>query len=79
MLLGPQDFPGKNSGVGCHFLLQGNFYIQGLNLCLLQWQVDSLPLGHQGSLEWDGVENEIVLEDVILVPCKAFKARHMLI
>ena len=43
------DFPGKNSGVGCLFLLQGIFLTQGLNLHLLQWQVDSLPLSHQGS------------------------------
>ena len=40
---------GKNAGVGCHFLLQGIFLIQGSNpclLCLLHWQVDSLPLSH---------------------------------
>ena len=35
-----QAFPGKNNGVGCNFLLQGNFLTQGLNLCHLQWQVD---------------------------------------
>ena len=38
---------GKNNGVGCHFLLQGIFPTQGLNphlLCLLHWQVSSLPL-----------------------------------
>ena len=29
------DFPGKNTGVGCHFLLQGVFLTQGLNSCLL--------------------------------------------
>ena len=29
--------------------LQGIFPIQGLNLCLLYWQVDSLALSHQGS------------------------------
>ena len=28
-------FPGKNTGVGCHFLLQGIFLTQGLNLHLL--------------------------------------------
>ena len=28
-------FPGKNMGVGCHFLLQGIFLTQGLNLDLL--------------------------------------------
>ena len=26
---------GKNTGVGCHFLLQGIFPVQGWNLCLL--------------------------------------------
>ena len=30
-LLGPWDFPGKNTGVGCHFLLQWIFLTQGLN------------------------------------------------
>ena len=43
------DFSGKNTGVGCHFLLQGIFLTQDLNLHLLHWQVDSLPLSHQGS------------------------------
>ena len=46
-LLCPWDFPGKNTGLGCHFLLQGIFPIQGLNpclLCLLYWQADSLLL-----------------------------------
>ena len=28
-------FPGKSTGVGCHFLLQGIFLAQGSNLCLL--------------------------------------------
>ena len=27
----PWDFPGKNIGVGCHFLLQGIFSTQGSN------------------------------------------------
>ena len=43
-LLCPRDFPSKNTGVSCHFLLQGIFPTQGSNLCLLHWQVDSLPL-----------------------------------
>ena len=34
----PWDFPGKNTGVGCHFLLQGIFPTQGLNLGLLHWK-----------------------------------------
>ena len=35
------NFPGKNTGVGCHFLLQGSLLPQGLNLyflCLLHWR-----------------------------------------
>ena len=47
-LLWPWDSPGKNTGVGCHFLLQGIFLTQGLNLHVLPSQADSLPLKHQG-------------------------------
>ena len=39
------NFPGKNTGVGCHFLLQGIFPTLGQNLhllCILHWQADSL-------------------------------------
>ena len=43
------DFPGKNTGVGCHFLLQGILPTQGSNPHLLHWQAGSLPLSHQGS------------------------------
>ena len=42
------DFPGKNTGVGCHFLLQGIFPTQGWNWHLLHWQMDSLPLSQLG-------------------------------
>ena len=51
-LLCPWDSPGKKTGVGCHALLQGIILTQGSNLCLLcllHWQVSSLPLSHQGS------------------------------
>ena len=40
------DSPGKNTGVGCCFLLQGIFPTQGSNLALLHllyWQMGSLP------------------------------------
>ena len=47
-LLCPWDFPGKNTGVGCYFLLQGFFPTQGLNSSLLHWQEDSLPPTHLG-------------------------------
>ena len=39
------EFPGKNKGLGCHFLLQGIFLTQGSKLHLLHWQVGSLPPG----------------------------------
>ena len=48
--LSPWDSPGKNTGVGCHFLLQGIFLTLGSNPGLLYWQVDSLPPSHLGSL-----------------------------
>ena len=38
------------NGLGCHSLLQGIFPIQGLNLCLLHWHSDSLPLVPSGKL-----------------------------
>ena len=56
----PWDFPGKNTGVGGPFFLQGIFLTQGLNQSLLNWQAASLlltlnterctlPLSHQGN------------------------------
>ena len=44
-------FSSKNTGVGCHALLQGIFLTQGLNprlLHLLHWQAGSLPLAPPG-------------------------------
>ena len=43
----PWDSPGRNTGVGCHVLLQGIFQTQGLNPRLsyfLHWQAGFLPL-----------------------------------
>ena len=51
-LLHPWDSPGKNTGVGYCFLLQGIFLTQELNPSLLHlpyWQADSLPLNLLGS------------------------------
>ena len=42
----PWDSPSKNTGVGCHFLLQGIFPTQGSNLRPLNRQADSLPLSY---------------------------------
>ena len=42
----PWNSPGKNTGAGYRFLLQGIFLTKRLNPCLLhllQWQADSLP------------------------------------
>ena len=52
-LLCPWDSPGENTGMGYHALLQGIFLTQGLKpglLCLLHWQVGSLPLVPPGKL-----------------------------
>ena len=46
-LLCPGNFPGENTGEGCHFLLQRILPTQRSNLHLLRWQVD-LPLSHMG-------------------------------
>ena len=48
-LLSPCCSPGKNTGVGCHFPLQGIFLTQGSNPHLQHCQVDSFPLSHLGS------------------------------
>ena len=40
------DFPGKNNGVGCHFLLQEIFLTQGLNPGLLHCRQTLYRLSH---------------------------------
>ena len=63
-LLCPWNFPGKNTGVGCHFLLPGIFLTQGSNLCPLHWQANSLLLSHQGSPRMGvGVPRSAPLDD----------------
>ena len=42
-------FPGRNTGVGCHFLLQEIFPTQGLNPGLPHCRQTLCPLSHQGS------------------------------
>ena len=45
------DSPGKNTGVGCHFLLQGIIPTPEEDpdlLCLLHWQAGPLPLAPPG-------------------------------
>ena len=65
-LLCPWHSPGKNTGVGCHFLLQVIFMTQGSNPCLLSllhWQIDCLPLHHFYSLIWIFFEFEFCSEN----------------
>ena len=66
-LLCPWDSLGKNTGVGCHALLQGIFPTQGSNThlsCLQHWQAGSLPLvplKQYPNLEKRTIRNECVL------------------
>ena len=51
----PWDSPGKNTGVGFCFVLQEIFPTQGLNLRVLYWQTDYLPLiiiAHQNKTQF---------------------------
>ena len=43
---GPWDFPGQNTGVGCHFLLQGIFPTQGSKPGLLHCRQTLYRLSH---------------------------------
>ena len=47
------DFPGKNTGMGCHFLLQEIFPTQGLNLGLPHCRQMLYHLSHQGHKTWN--------------------------
>ena len=49
--LSPWSSPGKNTGVRCHFLLQGIFLTQGCNLGLLHCKHILYHLSHQGVSE----------------------------
>ena len=66
----PWNVPGKNTGVGCHFLLQGIFWTQRLNphlLSLLHWLENSLPLSHLGR----PIKQELLTEK----KCTTYKLR----
>ena len=56
------DFPAKNTGASCHFLLQGIFPTQGLNshlLCLMNWQAVLYQLCHLESVYFIGQHKEV--------------------
>ena len=48
-LLWPWDSSGKNTGVGCHSLLQGVFWAEGSNPGLLYWRQILYSLRHRGA------------------------------
>ena len=68
-LLRPWDFPGKSTGVGFHFLLQGIFLTQGSNPGLLHCRQTLYPLSHQGSptLSWYVYPNQDANVDALLL------------
>ena len=55
-LLCPWTFPGKSTGMGCHFLLQGIFSSQGSKLRLLHCRQTLYRLSHcQASVQFSSV------------------------
>ena len=64
------DSPGKNTGVGCHALLQGIFQTQGSSLHflhLLHWQPGSLPLVPPGETQAVSVQCILAVSLVITI------------
>ena len=69
-LLCPWDSPGKNTGVGCHFILEGFFSTQGSNwhlLHFLHWQVGSFTTEPPGNTTL----TETFIPGYIIRGCKA--------
>ena len=52
-------FPGKSTGLGCHFLLQESFPTQGLNPGLPHCRQTLYLLSHQGTImTWQGKKKQ---------------------
>ena len=81
----PWDFP-ANTGVGCHFLLQGILPNQGSNphlLHLLHWQAESLPRSHLGCpsklyMSLDFIEVSFKYHIIFTLTSTFFKCQHKL-
>ena len=82
-MLCPWNFSGKDTVVGCYFLPQGIFQLQGVNLHLLHWQSGSLPLLHLGSYRLENlscfgcrcaIASATFVEKTILPPLNYFSA-----
>ena len=65
-LLCPWNFPGKSTGVGCHFLLQGIFQTQGSNLGLLHCRQVLYHLSYQGSQVRTALSTSYILSHLSL-------------
>ena len=71
----PWNFPGKNTAVGCHALLQRIFPIQGSNPCLLHllhWQADCFPLRHLGSPQINYTSTKKIKKEDYTLLCSEF-------
>ena len=67
-LLCPWDSPGKNTGVGCHFLLRGIFPTLESNPGLLHCRCTLYQLSHQGSPKaWEMLPFGLIMESLALV------------
>ena len=64
VLLCPWDFPGKNTRVDCHFLLQDIFPIQGLNLGLPHCRQTLYHLSHKRSPWTAKRSNQSILKEI---------------
>ena len=60
------DFPGENTGVGCHALLQGIFPTQGSNPGLPHLQVNSLLSESPGKPMNTGVDSLSLIQGIFL-------------
>ena len=61
------DSPGKNTGVGCHALLQGIFPTQGLNPGLPHYRQIFLPSEPPGKPKNTGVGTLSLLQGIFLI------------
>ena len=61
------EFPSKNTGVSCHFLLQGIFLTPGLNLGLLHCRQFLYCVSHQEN----GADNQNLRRTKEENPCRA--------
>ena len=66
----PWNSPGKNTGVGCHFLLQGIFPTPGWDLCLLHCpQTFYFWATREASVHIESFSRSIVSDSLRLMDC----------